>query len=253
MNPNKKTISVCIFCVLVASSPLLIGCAATCADMSYEDAADPWQGMNRKVFAFNETLDSVTLKPVAKGYRELPSFIRHRISNFFANLGDLPNAANNFLQAKFGDAASDVMRFVVNTTFGVLGMFDVASDMGLEKRDEDFGQTLAWWGVGSGPYLVAPILGPSTVRDLPSAFADYLMSPLSYVSNVPVRNVLRATNAVEVRSDFLAKEDVVREISPDFYSAVKSFYLDRRKAQVNDGKDTDELEDLYDGVSDLSR
>lgn len=255
MNPNKKMLPACIFCVLTASHLLFVGgCASTGAQMSqHEDATDPWQGMNRKVFAFNETIDSVTLKPIAQGYHKLPSFIRYRVSNFFANLDDIPNTANNLLQAKLGDAASDVMRFVVNTTFGILGLFDVASNMGFDKHDEDFGQTLAQWGVGSGPYLVAPLFGPSTARDLPGTVVDYFMSPLTYVGDIATRNILRATDAVETRSDFLAREDVIREISPDFYSAVKSFYLDRRKAQVRDGHDADDIEDLYDEVSDLSR
>ena len=249
MNPSKKTIFSCLFYISIALSS---GCASVGTETAYrEDAADPWQGMNRKVFAFNDAVDSVTLEPLAKGYRELPSFLRHRISHFFANLGDIPNAANNFLQGKLGDAANDLLRLVVNTTFGVLGMFDVASNMGLEKHDEDFGQTLAQWGVGSGPYLVVPIIGPSTARDFPGAVVDYFMHPINYVNDVTARNTLRVVDAVDTRSDFVAKEKIVRELSPDFYSAVKSFYLDRRKAQIKDGVDTDDIEDLYDEISEL--
>ena len=249
MKLNKENNRICALraALLVLCLALTGGCAST-GTGSFSDPADPWEGMNRQVFAFNETVDSATLKPIAKAYKSgVPFFVRHRIANFFANLGDVPNALNNLLQGKPGRALNDVLRVAVNTTFGILGLFDVASALGLEKSEEDFGQTLARWGVGAGPYFVVPLLGPSTVRDFPGKVVDYFLSPVTHVNDAGARDVMFAVDTVHMRANLLAKEPVVRELSPDFYSAVKSFYLERRKSLVKDGGG-DDTEDLYEGI-----
>jgi len=219
-----------ILIVLVA----LGGCAVKQAS---HDPADPLEGYNRGVFAVNDALDTVVVKPVAQGYGYLPAFLRNRIGSFFGNLGDVPNAVNNLLQGEIERAGSDVMRVVINTTFGLVGFFDVASFMQLEKHDEDFGQTLAVWGIGSGPYFVVPVLGPATVRDFVASAADFLMSPLSYLDVGVSQAGLSAVEAVDARQRFIAREALVREISPDLYSAVRSFYLDNRRRQISNSDD----------------
>ena len=145
---------------------LATGCATTRGDTT---GRDPWEGMNRTTYAFNDVLDKAVLKPVAKGYDwVLPGFAKEGVNNFFANLDDIPTGLNNMLQGKVGSGASDLGRFVVNSVFGVFGLWDIASPLGLEKHEEDFGQTLAVWGVNSGPYLVLPLFGPSNLRDGPA-------------------------------------------------------------------------------------
>ena len=217
------------------------GCAVQQAS---HDPADPWEGYNRGVFSVNDTLDTAVVKPVARGYGFLPSFLRKRVANFFGNLADVPNAANNLLQGEFQRAASDAMRVVLNSTFGLVGFFDVASLLQFEKHEEDFGQTLAVWGVGPGPYFVIPVFGPSTLRDFPAKIVDFLMSPLSYLDFGLSRTALAAIEAVDARQRFIAREPLVREISPDLYSAVRSFYLERRRQLTGNNKDVVD-ESLY--------
>ena len=170
---STKGMSNRILLAAVIATLLLSGCATT----DYvEDERDPWQGFNRSVYSFNESIDKAVLKPVAKGYVAItPKFARTGVRNFYNNIDDVHVAANNLLQGKFGDAASDVGRFLVNTTLGILGFFDVATPMGMKKHNEDFGQTLAAWGVGQGPYVVWPLLGPNTVRNTPSIAVDRIL------------------------------------------------------------------------------
>lgn len=231
--------------ILVIALVALGGCAVKQAS---HDPADPWEGYNRGVFAVNDALDTVVVKPVAQGYGFLPSFLRKRVASFFGNLGDVPNAANNLMQGELERAASDVMRVVINTTFGLVGFFDVASFMKLEKHEEDFGQTLAVWGVGPGPYFVIPVLGPATLRDFTAGIVDFLMSPLGYLDFGVSRAALTTVEAVDARQRFIAREPLVREISPDLYSAVRSFYLERRLQLIrnNEGADDDIYEDYDD-------
>ena len=145
---------------------------------------DPWQRFNRKVFQFNEVMDRYIAKPVAKGYRWItPNIVDRGISNFFSNLGDIGVTVNDLLQGKFMQAGSDGLRFVVNSTLGIVGFFDVASELGLPKHHEDFGQTLGYWGVSSGPFLVLPFLGPSNIRDGTSLIVDYQLNPLVEVDH----------------------------------------------------------------------
>jgi len=223
----------CILIALVA----LGGCAVKQAS---HDPADPWEGYNRGVFAVNDALDKVVVKPAAQGYGFLPAFIRTRIGSFFGNLGDLPNAANNLLQGEIERAGSDVMRVVINTTFGLVGFFDVASFMKLEKHEEDFGQTLAVWGIGSGPYFVIPVLGPATLRDFAAGVVDFLMSPLNYLDFGVSHATLSVVETLDARQRFIAREALVREISPDLYSAVRSFYLENRRRMISNSEDVDD-------------
>jgi len=164
---------------------LIAWLAAGCTAMTDRaEAYDPWEGMNRKTFAFNDAIDRAVLKPVAQGYQKVtPGFVQEGVNNFFGNLEDVGTGINNFLQGKFAEGVSDTGRIVVNTVLGVFGLWDVATPMGLEKHDEDFGQTLGAWGVYPGPYFVIPLLGPSTVRDAPARFVDPQWYWPKYIDN----------------------------------------------------------------------
>ncbi len=225
---DSRVLALCL-AALVAG-----GCAVK--QGAYESDADPLEGYNRGMFMVNETLDRAVIKPVAEGYGLLPTFVRNRVTNFFGNLADVPNAINNLLQGKPERALSDAMRVVINTTFGLVGLFDVATFAGLEKSDEDFGQTLAVWGVGDGGYFMVPLLGPSTLRDFPAMIVDFLLSPPSYLDLGASRPMLTVVERVDARQRFIAREGVVREMSPDLYGAVRSFYLERRRQLIKDGK-----------------
>lgn len=217
------------------------------ADGQYDDESwqdfgeneDPWESMNRAVFRFNDTLDRWALKPVAKGYRAVtPDVVEDGVHNVFRNLGEVRNLANNVLQFKMHDAGVDTARFFFNTTFGLLGFFDVATKMGLQRNDEDFGQTLGAWGVKSGPYVVLPLLGPSTVRDTASLYPESFTGPYRYINDVPVRNSMFALNIVDTRAKLLTAE---RLISGDRYRFVRNAYLQNREFKVKDGNVVDDF------------
>ena len=200
---------------------------------------DPWESFNRPVFTFNDTLDTYALKPVAKGYQAVtPQIVEDGVHNVFNNIGDVGNLANNLLQGKFHDAGVDTGRLLFNTTFGLLGFFDVASHMGLQRNDEDFGQTLGAWGVGSGPYLVIPFLGPSTLRDAPAKIPDSFLEPYPYIDHVPTRNVTRAVDVVDTRASLLSAEKM---ISGDKYIFIRNAYLQNREFRVKDGEVVDDF------------
>jgi len=170
----------------------------------------------------------------------LPDFARKGISNFFSNIGDVIVALNNLLQGKFTNAISDVGRIAVNTTVGLLGLIDVASEMGLEKHDEDFGQTLGYWGLGSGPYLVLPLLGPSSVRDTFGLAGDWKTNPLTYVDPDRDRNALYGLSIISRRSELLEASDILATAALDPYEFVRDGYLQRRRNLVYDGNPPDE-------------
>lgn len=240
----KKILYLCLI-VLVS------GCAAQSNGLSdVSNSADPWEGYNRSVFAFNEGLDEVVVKPISSVYANtVPSFIRARVTSFFANIEDIPIAANNFLQGNAVAGLSDLARVLVNSTIGIAGLFDVASKIdGLEKHDEDFGQTLAVWGVASGPYMVIPVLGPSTARDFPSRIVDIFMNPTVHVEDDSFRNGLLIADGVDTRANFMPLEDTVRSLSPDYYSALRDFYLKRRQNLIENNKSDSEADDLYQGL-----
>lgn len=211
------------------------------AQEEYEDyasgsvAQDPWEPVNRAIFSFNDTVDRFTLKPLAQAYdRFVPEPVSNSVSNVFSNLGEPRNLVNDALQGKFRDAGIDTARFLLNTTMGVLGVFDVATHMGLQRNDEDFGQTLGAWGVPSGPYVVLPLLGPSTVRDgssrIPESYAGY--SYTEQVDHVPTRNTAIGTDLVDTRASLLSREELIRG---DRYRFVRNAFLQNREYQVKDG------------------
>ncbi len=205
----------------------------------FGEREDPWERTNRKIFRFNDTVDRWTLKPLAQGYKKVtPDAVERGIHNVFRNLGETTNLANNLLQFKLHDAGVDTARFLFNTTFGVLGIFDVATKMGLQRSDEDFGQTLGAWGVSSGPYVVLPLLGPSTVRDGLAIYPDSYVSSFRYINDVPVRNSAMGLNLVDVRANLLSKE---RFITGDKYRFVRNAFLQNREFKVRDGNVVDDF------------
>lgn len=192
--------------------------------------------MNRKIFAFNDTIDRAVLKPVATAYRDnVPQPVRTGVTNFFGNVKDVWSAFNQFLQGKPGDGFSDLMRFGTNTVFGLFGLFDVASDLGMPKHREDLGQTLGRWGVGNGAYLVLPFFGASSVRDVTDLPFDLQASPTTFVDRIPVRNTLTATNAVNTRANLLQASSLMDDIALDKYVFLRDAYLQRRQSLVYDG------------------
>ena len=209
--------------------------------------ADPWEGFNRAMFAFNETLDKYFLKPVAQGYDYItPAPVRTGIGNFFNNIGEIPTVANDLLQGKFKQAGMDSTRFLVNTTVGIAGLMDIGSRIGLDRHDEDFGQTLGYWGMGSGPYLMLPLLGPSTIRDSAGLVPDYFISPYNNIEDDSVRYGLRGLQIVDIRASLLEAEKL---IAGDRYSFFREAYLQRREFLVRDGAMPDDFgadDELFD-------
>ena len=203
---------------------------------------DPWEPFNRSVFEFNEGLDAYVLKPVVAGYRfVLPEFVREGIYNFFSNYNDIYTALNNLLQGKPDYAFNDLMRVVVNTTMGLGGLIDLATPGGLEKHKEDFGQTFGVWGVPSGPYVVLPFFGPSSVRDTFGTVADLETDYLfKYIPNVGLRNSLTGLRVVNARNTYYEAGDLLDGAAIDKYSFLRDAYIQRRKYQINEGRDDEE-------------
>ncbi|WP_249673071.1 MlaA family lipoprotein [Pseudomonas abieticivorans] len=200
---------------------------------------DPWEGVNRVIFRFNDTVDTYAFKPLAQGYQYItPQFVEDGIHNFFRNIGDVGNFANDVLQAKPRAAGIDVTRVIFNTTFGVLGFIDVGTRMGLQRNDEDFGQTLGKWGVGSGPYVMLPLLGPSTVRDAIAKYPDSYTQPYPYMDDMSLRNSVFGLNMVDTRASLLSAEKL---INGDKYIFIRNAYLQNREFKVKDGKVVDDF------------
>jgi phospholipid-binding lipoprotein MlaA len=199
-------------------------------------ATDPYEKFNRKVFAFNERLDAKVVAPAAKVYRSVvPGFVRTGIDNVIGNLRDVWSLANNALQGKFDGAARMTMRVVTNTVLGVGGLMDWASEMGLDRETEDFGQTLGRWGVPSGPYLVLPLLGSSTVRDTAATPLDTYFGPSRFVSGTVPAAEFTALQIVSLRANLLGATELLDGIALDKYSFFRDLYLSRRLNQVYDG------------------
>lgn len=223
---------------------MAVGAALSAGSALAEDPRDPIEGFNRAVFSFNEALDAALIRPIAKGYETvLPGPVRTGVSNFYNNIGDLFISVNNLLQGKPADAVGDAARFAFNSTFGIVGLFDVASGMGLEKHEEDFGQTLGSWGVGPGPYLVLPLYGPRDVRDAAGLALDVSVDPVSRVDHVPTRNTLTALRLVNERANLLAADQIIAEAALDKYSYLRDAYLQRRRSLVFDGRPPREPEE----------
>jgi phospholipid-binding lipoprotein MlaA len=217
-----------LFALLVAAT--ISGCATG------NDPRDPWESMNRKTFAFNDAVDKAVLKPIATGYSKVtPAFAQEGVNNFYNNLEDIGTGVNNLLQGKFKEGASDAGRLVVNTVFGIFGLWDVATPMGLEKHNEDFGQTLGWWGVPSGPYFVIPFLGPSTARDAPARLVDPSWYYPRYLDNDRLYWSWWAFDKVRTRANLLQAESVLEAAALDRYTFIRDAWLQRRRNQVYDG------------------
>ena len=227
----------------VALVALLTGCATVPPDAG-QDPRDPLEVFNRQVFAFNEGLDKVVLKPLAQVYDTvLPVPVQDCFSNGFSNLREPSNAFNNLLQGKPAEAVSDVCRFAVNTTVGLLGCFDVASRMGLERHREDFGQTLGVWGFGQGPFLVFPLFGPSSIRDGAGLGVETVLDVNFWINNVSVRNTIFGVRTVNARDELLRADDLISGAALDKYTFVRDGYLQRRRNQVYDGNPPREKEE----------
>lgn len=228
--PTRSIIS---FLLLFASSMAL----------AEEKNPDPWEGFNRKIFAFNEGLDTYALKPLAQGYRFVtPQPVDRAFGNFFSNIGEIKTIVGDIAQLKMKQAGSDIGRLLVNTTLGFFGVFDVATRLGMPKHKEDFGQVLGYWGVGSGPYLMLPFLGPSTVRDISGLVVEY---NYGVTVNALGENELEGwaivgLYGVQIRAGFL---DLEGAISGDKYSFIRSVYLQNREFLINDGQNSNDFGD----------
>ncbi len=210
---------------------------AGCATTGEGDPRDPFEGFNRGVYKFNEKVDDYVARPVAEAYEDwIPREVRSRVRNFFGNLADPFIGVNNMLQGKFSEGFDDWTRFILNTTVGLVGIHDVATDFGLEKHNEDFGQTFGRWGAGTGPYLVLPIFGSSSLRDGVGLAADMVTDPLGEVRPIDLRNSAIATRAVQSRADLLGASRVLEQAALDKYIFQRDAYLQRRRSLVYDGR-----------------
>jgi phospholipid-binding lipoprotein MlaA len=225
----------------LGASLLLSGCAST-------NPKDPFEKFNRAMFTFNDTVDRVALKPTATVYKKVtPSFVQTGVGNFFGNLSDIWSSANNFAQLKGQDGLNDLTRFAVNSTFGLVGVLDIATPAGLHKHNEDLGQTLGYWGVPSGPYLMLPILGPSTVRDAAALPGDFWGDPWTHVNDIPWRNGGILLRAVDQRAAVLDASNLLEDAALDRYEFIRDGYLQRRASKV---LDTDKAQERAEKVQD---
>lgn len=229
MDRCAKLLSVAVLFVVAGCANLPAGHVA--------DARDPWERYNRAVFKFNDNIDRAVVKPVAEIYRDVvPQPIQNGFSNFIGNLRDVVITAHQLLQGKPSDAGVSAGRFLVNTTIGVLGLGDPASDMGLQKANEDFGQTFGRWGVEPGPYFVLPLLGPSTIRDTFGTMADFKFGLIGVVfEQSTTRDIVYGLTVIDRRKDLLGAESTIEALSFDRYSGVRDAWLAHRRNLVYDG------------------
>ena len=228
---------------LIAGALMLSGSA-----LAQQPVNDPFEGFNRAMFAVNEGLDTVAIKPIAQAYDFVtPLPVRAGVGDFFGNVLDVRNVLNNTLQGKLSDAGVDLGRLLINSTIGIFGLFDVASELGLQRHDEDFGQTLAVWGWEDSSFLFWPLVGPRTVRDTGGLIVDIYTDPTWYTINksVATRNSLMALRFIDVRASLLPSDKVVDEAALDKYAYVRDAYLQRRRNQIFDGSPP-RLEDVLD-------
>lgn len=234
MNMIKNPMRLCGLLLLLA---VLTGCASNMPSNAGSDPRDPFERYNRNMFTFNHELDKKIIKPVATAYSDyLPTFFQTIIGNFFGNIGDVWTAANNFLQGKPREGTSDVVRVIFNSTIGLAGLLDISTPAGLPKHDEDFGQTLAVWGVKSGPYVVLPIFGSSTLRDSIAKPVDLYADPLGYAENIRFRNSARAIRLVDDRAALLGASSLMEGAALDPYEFMRDAYLQRRAGRISDNK-----------------
>lgn len=215
--------------ILTFLLPMLLACAST---QTVKDPDDPFEPVNRAVFGMNRTLDMIFIKPAAVAYRMvLPSPVRAGVSNFFGNIDDLTVVANKVLQMQIHDAVRVSARFMMNSTAGAAGFFDVASKAGLEKQRADFGLTLAYWGIKESPYIVIPLFGPSTLRDGIGLLADFLMSPYPYIPD-DIGYIVFAVDLLNIRATLLDDEYYFNYAAMDPYTFMRDFYMQRRRGQI---------------------
>jgi phospholipid-binding lipoprotein MlaA len=226
--------------VAIGVSLLLGGCATSA------NPRDPFEKFNRAMFTFNDAVDRTALKPAATAYKEVtPGFVQTGVNNFFGNLSDLWSSLNNFAQLKGRDGLNDFTRFAVNSTFGLVGVLDIATPAGMRKHNEDLGQTLGYWGVPSGPYLMLPVLGPSTIRDTVALPGDFWGDPWTHVNDIPWRNGGILLRAVDQRASVLDASNLLEEAALDRYEFIRDGYLQRRSSKV---LDTDKAQERADKV-----
>lgn len=201
-----------------------------------DNPRDPYEGFNRVMFSVHETVDKFAAKPIAQAYDKVaPLPVKAGAGNFFGNVGDLWIGVNGALQGKFADAGVDIGRLLINSTVGIFGLFDVASELGLEKHEEDFGQTMAVWGVGDGGYLFWPLIGPRTMRDTAGWAVDSSLDPVSRIEHIASRNSMMTLRFVDIRASLLPADKVVEEAALDKYAYIRDAYLQRRRNQIFDG------------------
>lgn len=245
---KPMSLRLCRLSLLLLLSALFSGCASTAQP---RDAHDPFEGLNRKVYKFNEKVDKYLMKPVAKGYdKVMPKPVDRGIDNVISNLGDVLVFVNDLFQLKLTQAVHDSSRVIFNTTLGLGGLIDIASSIGLEKHNEDFGQTLGYWGVPDGPYLVLPFLGPSTLRDgvglIPDGYVNYELQNAVGLNDTDEKWTYTGLVAINVRQDLLGAEDVLNNSGADPYLFLRELYLQRRRALILDGQ----VENIEDELSD---
>jgi phospholipid-binding lipoprotein MlaA len=229
---TKKSIFITILLVF-----LLTSCSTTGSSKN-----DPLEPMNRAIFGFNEIVDDNIFEPVAKTYKYItPDPIETGVSNFFSNVGEVSTIANDVFQFKFKQAGYDFLRFSINTTVGIFGIFDVASSVGLEKNKEDFGQTLGYWGVPQGPYLVLPFFGSSSFRDAPGLYADRQISPVQQLHNKE-ELALDTLSVIDIRARLLRATKILDTAAKDKYIFIRESYLQKRESMVNDGESEEDFE-----------
>ncbi len=222
-----------------AAAVLTMVCA--CATGPGANPADPLEPFNRRIASFNQTVDDAVLRPVATAYRDtLPLPVRSGVGNFFGNLSDIWSFANSVLQLRLRASAEAFMRVNVNTFFGLGGLLDIATEIGIDRQNEDFGQTLGRWGAPPGPYLVLPLLGPSTVRDAAALPVDWSAAPLGYVEPISARNSLAVLRVIDARSNLLRISRLIDDAALDKYSFTRDAFLQRRRNDVFDGNPPDD-------------
>jgi phospholipid-binding lipoprotein MlaA len=231
----------------IVSLLMLIFILFTMTSNVYSSEDDPLEPMNRAIFNFNEVIDDSILEPIAKGYQTVtPDPVEDSISNFFNNLGEISTIINSALQLKIDKTLSSSGRLIINSTIGVFGLFDVASTIGIERHKEDFGQTLGFYGIPSGPYLVLPFFGPSSFRDAPGFYADTAIdksiSPVYTELHHEERQMVQATNVIDTRANLLKASKILDTAAKDKYIFLRESYLQRRAKMITDGKDVQDFE-----------
>lgn len=235
--------------VLMVVATCLVFVSACASTPNEVPDIDPWQAMNRKIYRFNQVADKYAIKPVSDSYVKFVHVsLRNRITNFFVNLGGINVFLNDFLQGKFKQGIVDTTRFLMNSTFGILGLFDVATEFGFRQHEEDFGQTLAVWGVGQGPYLVLPLLGPYTLRNIPGFGFAFFTNPLFLIDDLRVTVPMTTLGLVDLRARSEGAIQFIDEAAVDPYAFTREAYLQRREFLIHDGNPP--VDDLFDELDD---